>query len=587
MQQHRWSFFILLMITIVLYYPSLQNDFLASWDDDAYIINNPDVHGLTTENCKKIFSSYYVGNYQPLSMLSYAIEVSVAGLNPMVFHATNMLLHMGNSLLTYWFVWMLLYNVPAAFFAALVFAIHPMHVESVAWIAERKDLLYALFYLLSLIHYIKYIEGKKNIFYVYSVVFFLCSLLSKSMAVSLPVVLLIIDFYKKRPLSVSLLLSKFPFFLLFLLFGIIALRSQAEQAMVIAVKLPFVYHILQVCYSISYYLVMFIFPFRFSALHYYPPSLVDGHPEWYFYVIPLFLLAVCFFPFIVKKYRSELLFGLLFFIVSIAPVLQIIPIGLAIVSERYTYMPYTGLLIPASLYASSYFSSRVFSFEKIPVLLMSFLCIFYFVSSYKRIPQWKNSITLFTDVTEKYPHAAHAHWTLGNTHNTYKNYSLAIASFDKAIALDASYAMAFFNRGLAKYNKKDLRGALADYNTTLSLRPDYVPAYVNKGNVYLDLKQYEKALELYNTALSSDSAHQLALLYKSNALIQLKRIDEAVDVLNTLIRINPHHGEAYYYRGVIYYNRQQREEACADFKKSYHSGYDAVRDIVYAQCGGM
>lgn len=148
----------IVLLTLIIYSNSLNNDFLTNWDDKRYVVENNDIKGLSWQNIKNIFSNFYMGNYQPLSVLSYALEYKFFGLNPAAYHTTNLFFHLLNTILVFYFIYLLSYSTISASIVALLFAIHPMHVESVAWIAERKDLMYACFYLGSLICYLYYLK---------------------------------------------------------------------------------------------------------------------------------------------------------------------------------------------------------------------------------------------------------------------------------------------------------------------------------------------------------------------------------------------------------------------------------------------
>ena len=186
----------ILLLTSVVFSNTLLNNFINNWDDQGYVLNNNFIKDLNFENFKIIFSTFFQGNYHPLSLISYTIEYKFFGLNPFYFHLSNLIFHLLNVALVYYFIKRLSSNIFVASITSLFFAIHPMHVESVAWISERKDVLYSFFFLLSLNSYCKYkYSEKKNLNLLLSFIFFLLSLLSKPAAVCLPLILVSIDFY--------------------------------------------------------------------------------------------------------------------------------------------------------------------------------------------------------------------------------------------------------------------------------------------------------------------------------------------------------------------------------------------------------
>ena len=205
--------------TFLLYFRVISFEFI-NWDDNAYIYQNKDIKELTISSISKLFSSFYLGMYQPLTMLSFSLEYSFFGLNPSIFHADNLILHLFNVCLVFIFIRNLTGNSLSSFIVSLFFGIHPLHVESVAWISERKDVLYTFFYLLGLISYIQYLKVKETKFWILSIILFILSLLSKSAAVTFPLVLLLLHFYHQRAEFnlKNTLLKVWPFFILSVLF---------------------------------------------------------------------------------------------------------------------------------------------------------------------------------------------------------------------------------------------------------------------------------------------------------------------------------------------------------------------------------
>jgi hypothetical protein len=214
----------LLLLTFLVFYNSLHNFFITNLDDSLYIAAADNLKHLTSADFSTMFGTFIAGNYHPLAILSLAIDFSFHGQNAFPFHLLNLLFHMANVSLVFWFIYLLLKRAEAAFIVALFFAIHPMHVESVAWISERKDVLYTFFFLASLIAYLLYLKDVKMYgYYIFSIVLFILSLMSKSAAVSLAPVIVLIDYYSGRKFNWKAIAEKVPFFLLSLLFGILAI----------------------------------------------------------------------------------------------------------------------------------------------------------------------------------------------------------------------------------------------------------------------------------------------------------------------------------------------------------------------------
>ena len=218
---------VILLISFLAYLPVLHNGFV-NWDDDQYIQENWIIH---TFNIKEIFTGYFMGNYHPLTMLVLAIEYKLFGIAPTGYHLINLLIHLLNIILVYKLIVLLSDKKYVALIACLLFGIHPIHVESVAWVSELKDLLYAFFFLLSIIYYLKFIKSGDKIFYFYSLLLFLPALLSKAMAASLPLAMLLIDYFMGRKINLKNFLEKIPFFIIALIFGVLAIFARRRQAL--------------------------------------------------------------------------------------------------------------------------------------------------------------------------------------------------------------------------------------------------------------------------------------------------------------------------------------------------------------------
>jgi len=343
----KYYIFLVLLLAFTVHSPTLNNGFVNNWDDDGYILNNSSIQTLSKENTKSIFSSFHMGNYHPLTTLTYALEYHFFGLNARYYHFNNLVLHLLNVFFVFVLVGLLFGRNNMALIAALLFAIHPMHVESVGWISERKDVLYALFFLLSLIMYLKYSENNQIKFYALSILFFLFSLLSKSAAVSLPMVLVACLFFRESGNGFALkkYVLLFPFFALSLLFGIIALKSQGASTQYLTPDYTIIQRLFTGHFALLFYMYKFVLPFNLSA--FYPhPTLTNGVLPTLYYLSPIIVWGIfAGLYFFLIRHKKVFVFGLLFFLFAIILVIQFIPVGGAITADRYTYVPYIGLYV--------------------------------------------------------------------------------------------------------------------------------------------------------------------------------------------------------------------------------------------------
>ncbi len=551
------SLLLILLFTAIIFSNSVNNEFIINWDDQDYVINNNDIKDLSKQNIKKNFTNFYEANYQPVTMLSYSIEYKFFNLNPKPFHTTNLILHLLNIILVFQLIYLLTRKTGASAIAALFFAIHPMHVESVAWISERKDVLYSLFYLGALITYIYYIKNKKNKYLIYSLLLFVFSLLSKSMAVTMPVVLILFDYYYKRKFNRKIIIEKIPFFLLSVAFGIIAVLSQKSGGGIYEMPLFTSFdRIFIVSYAIIFYIIKMFFPFNLSALHYYPVK-TNGLLPIEYYIAPVIILLIIFLILKINKtnkLKKDLAFGLMFFLITISLVLQIIPVGRAITAERYTYIPYIGLFFIIgqcyTLINDKKISRKAIKIKSYLYVVLIIYIIFFLYTTYNRNKVWKNGTTLFSDVIKKYPSRPFGYWACGianaKTYNIYE----AIDNYDKAI----------------------------------KLKPDYINAYVDRGNAKSDLKKYKQAINDYNRAIELDSNYLSAYLNRGVAKGILKDYKGAINDFNKIIKIDADNADAYYNLGISKLQINMRKQACEDLKKADELGSAHAAEIINIYC---
>ena len=398
------------------------------------------------------------------------------------------------------------------------------------------------------------------------------SLLSKSAAVTFPLMLLLIDFYYHRGWKMKVLVEKVPFLLLSLVFGVIAILSQKSAGAINADLMPY-YSLGQrffvVCYTVSYYIIKLFLPFNLAVLHYAPEEL-----SYYYYLSPLFLLLLAFLVYKAKKIRHQLIFGLLFYLVGVSLTSQIIPVGYAVVSERYSYIPYIGLFFIAGYFYVG-IQEKMFSFSAtwkpyINYLLIGFT-LFFLVITFQRNTIWKNSVSLFADLIEKYPRVAHAHFTLGKNLMETTDANGAMAALNKAIELDPAMSEAYFIRGNLYYGQTNYTAALADYRKAVEINPKYAEAFYNLGVCNNTLGNFQEGVNALTNAINI-RPNEYMYQGRATAFFNLGRYQDAIDDYTKALAINPQMGETLFNRGVGYYRIQQQAKACEDWKKSVGFG---------------
>ncbi len=290
----KWLHLALLAVVTVLAYSNVFNAGFISWDDAEYVLQNPDVQSLSAENMSKWFSSFYIGNYHPLTMLSYAIDFMIGKQEPFIYHTTNIILHTLNAVVLYAFIETISKNRNVAFFTALIFAIHPVQTESVSWIAERKNVLYGLFFLLSLWAYAKYVVSSKKQMLVWVILAGIAAMLSKATAVALPLSLLAVDVWMKRPLKdKAVWLEKLPLLLLAIPVGLVAIKAQEQGTFLnLHPEYSWFQRILFAGYAYTQYIVQLSLPVKLSVLYPYPKEAGAVHIVFSAFAIGIVALMI-------------------------------------------------------------------------------------------------------------------------------------------------------------------------------------------------------------------------------------------------------------------------------------------------------
>ncbi len=556
----------ILALTFGLYFKSLSNDFI-NWDDPHYVYENSNIWGLGAENMKYIWTEFVVANYHPLSVMSLAFNYVMGGLNPYGYHLTNVLLHLINCLLVFVFVYRLSdRKTDIALLSSLLFAVHPLHVESVAWVAERKDLLYTVFLLPALILYLKYRQSPSALLYACILFSYLLSLLSKPAAVIFPLLLLCIDYFQHRKIDAKVIIEKIPFFALSLLFGIITILAQKDSAIGEFEQYPFYWRLMFPAYGFVMYIIKLFFPVNQSLLYPYP-QVATGLPATY----PLCLLLTAGIVALAvwsAKYTRVVVFSLLFYFFNLVLVLQFLSVGEAIMSERYTYMAYVGLFILIG-YGYRHLAANNPSLKPVLVALLGVSCLAFSYKTYNRLDQWKNSETIWTDMIQQYPNRSpSAYNNRGHYLRSKNKLKEALADLDIAIQLHPKYHLAFVNRGNTYFSLGKNDEALADYNKAIELKNDYPEAYGNRGSVYFQRGQYDLAMQDYNKALELKKDYPDAYLNRAVTYSVLQKHDLAVQDYNSYIATNKDNPKAYHWRGLGEQNLKQLDKAIPDFDRA-------------------
>jgi protein O-mannosyl-transferase len=572
---------ILLLISLVwtflLYFRVVGFEFV-NWDDNAYVYQNKDITELTLHSVCRFFSNFYLGMYQPLTMLSFALEYHYFGLEPSVFHATNMVLHLLNLCLVFIFIRKLTGNIFSAFIVSLFFGIHPLHVESVAWISERKDVLYSAFYLLGLISYLHYLNVKKSGFWMLSMFLFILSLLSKSAAVTFPLILVLLRFYHQKE-SFKLkdtLIKLWPFFAISIIFGVISFFSQNtfKTPDISQVNFNLFNKVILAGFSYVTYIQYLVFPTLFSAVH--PLPVQNGYMLPVIFYIYFTITLIVFFLFI-KYYRSglknqlyyDILFGFLFFTFSIFLIL-FNPASNAVYADRYTYLAYIGLFFVISEIINLMITDtgkykKLFRFFAICLIMIS--AYIYSVNTYSFIGNWENSASLWNKTIENEPSTI-AYYNSAIVKKDQADLDGAIKDYYKSISCNQNYYQAYINIAAIDIERKDYTDALICLNKVTYINPAFPIAYYNRGLIFNNLNKIPESISEFTLAIKKDKNYALAYFSRANAYATLNKFDEAFNDVQHCLQIDPSDYQSLTLRGYLFYKFDRFNEAMVDLNKA-------------------
>jgi Tfp pilus assembly protein PilF len=607
------------VITFAVYLASLRNGFIAEWDDGEYVLYNPYIRSINLSFLRWAFSSFYASNWHPVTWISHAIDYAVWGANPLGHHLTSVIIHAVNTFLVVLLIVRLqeaargpapggqersALDEPGMLITAgvtgLLFGLHPVHVESVAWIAERKDLLCALFFLLSIAGYVKYVTASVNSVnneaigqgartryfrkeYLFSLGFFILALMSKPMAVSLPAVLLILDWYPLRRLrsvrtALDLIVEKLPFIMFSLISSVLTILAQRAWGAIVEMQaLPLSSRLLVAAQSLIMYLWKMAVPR--DLIPYYPyPKDVPLVSLNFLIALALIIGLTLFCIIIAKRHRLGLAaWG--YYVVTLLPVLGIVQVGSQSMADRYTYLPSLAPFLVVAVGAS-------WCCEKVTVLnwskstVMSLLIgtgvLIFAGMSFLTIQQmriWENGLSLWSYVTQKEPQKASIAYTnLGSAYQKMGQLDRAMENYEKAIALDPNDYLAYTNRGVIFDKIGEFDRALESYNKAVLSNPEDYKPYFNRGLLYdkmgrttdaIDDFEMAKRLNMKDPRIVAWAHNNLGILY-----CKIGMYDQSIADFNIAVSIDPDNPITFNNRGFTYAFSGQDKKAIEDFSRA-------------------
>lgn len=597
----------LLILAVLLAYAKIFKAGFINWDDPEYVLQNPDITSFSWEHISNWFSHFYVGNYQPFTVLSYAIDFAIGKDQPFVYHVVNILLHTVNALMIFVLAKKLFGSEWVALFAGLLFALHPVQTECVSWIAERKTVLFGFFYLLSMLVYIKYVRCEKKVTLLLVYFFIISALLSKPAAVTIPFSLFAIDIWIQRSFkSKNIWLEKLPVLLAAIAIGIVTLKAQNAYGFLNGNRdYSFFQKLILAGYAYTQYIFQFIVPVKLSVIYPYPKSI--GVIQISYAIIALSILVTGVVA--LKKGWNILGGGILFYTVNIALVLQLVRFGEAIRADRYMYVACLGIIIPVTYYLFSFLKN---TFAIIAFMLVSFALL---TTTYLRNDIWLSEFNFWTAIVERFPESSVAQSSMGGVYLQAGQYKEAMEHINEAISIDPNNYKAWYNRGVVLLRTGDMQNALQSFNKCLSIneytkalfsrailyqqigeyarafndvehvlqkQPENARAYYIKANCLEQQNNLQSALENYNKAISYDDSDPLFYLRRGIICARLGQNAQALGDLSMSIDKSPENGAAWYWRGIVKANIKQ--EPCSDLNQSLRLGYMDAKDAITRFC---
>ena len=538
----------LVIAVLAVYWPVRNHDFI-NFDDDLYVTINPHVQaGLTLDSITWAFTSTHAANWHPLTWLSHMLDCRIYGMNPGQHHLTNVLFHILNTLLLFFVFIRMTQDLWQSGFVAALFALHPLHVESVAWLAERKDVLSTFFWMLTLWSYLRYVERSDFNRYLPVLCFFILGLMAKPMLVTLPFVLLLLDYWplkrfrlgssddgqecRPRSFYFGMVWEKLPLFLLSAGSSVITYMVQKSSGAVSTLAvIPVHVRIGNAIVSYVSYIGKMIWPHNLTVLYPYPKSIIN----WQVVGAGLLLAAITVVVFRMVKTKPYFAVGWFWFLGTLVPVIGLVQVGLQAMADRYTYVPLIGLFIMVAWGVPDILGNRRYK-KKILAVSSAFVLSAFMICTWFQVGKWRNSMTLFQNAADV-------------TENNY-------VAYEK------------LGEALAAQGKMD--SAIQHYSEALRIRPDFESTYLSMGIALREQGNYDAAIRHFREALRINPNNAIA---HNNLGVVLARKGNAIEAGSQFfeaIRINSDYAGAYYNLGKIFANQGKIEDAILYYRKTLH-----------------
>ncbi|NNC82412.1 MAG: tetratricopeptide repeat protein [Flavobacteriales bacterium] len=568
--QSRPLWLILPLIATLIAFQGIYDNEYINYDDDVYVTENVP---LRTMDVETLFSEEYMNQYSPLAMTLMGQVFRISDGDPTAVRTYSVLIHVLCVLMVFVVFRQLFRDDYAAAALALLFGVHPMQVESVAWLAASMKIgSYTLFFLVSMWAYIRFKQTGKSKFYVLTFIAFLASCLCKEQAVVLPVVLVALDYLQGQSLfEKKTWFNKLPLLLISVIFGVVTLQASGGDELAQKIyEFSFADRVVFASYSIGMYVVKLFVPIDLSFFYTYP---VKGEVPAYFYLFPFLVIGLLFGLW--KAYLREkrwLVFGILFFLVNVAltTMTAIMSVRDVIMADRYVYLAALGVFFCFIQFTLNRAEKQSW-LKYLPLIL----AVPFLMSSISRVESFQDSVTVFSDVIEKgqyedrlNPYLALPYNNRGIAYKRAGQRDIALKDYEQAIASNPSYPNAHLNKGNLYFDAGQDEEALAAYDKVLSLQSDNAKALSARGAIYAKKKQYDKAIEDLSKAIKIDRYFLDAYSNRALTYLDMLQLDKAIADVSTIIGFAPDRDDMYEFRGYLYSQQSSYKQAHADFSQA-------------------
>lgn len=578
------SIYTALALSTLFVFLQVRNFEFTNYDDDVHVYENQTVlNGLSLGGVVSAFTTVPAGscNWLPLTWLSFMLDYQLFGLNAGAMHLENVLLHILNTLLLFTLIRKMTGSLWPSAFVAAVFALHPMHVESVAWITERKDVLSGLFCMLTLLTYAGYVRRPSAYRYLATLALFAVGLMAKPMLVTLPFVLLLLDYWplnrfaapgvkifarqtrtpppvpERGKVLYRVIIEKIPFFALSVISSVITFLVQRGGGAMTSINvIPFEARVANAFLSYARYMGKMFWPQKLSVFY---PHIIGGIPLWQIAICALLIVIISALVIYFGRKRKYLPVGWFWFIGTLIPVIGLVQVGEQSIADRYTYIPYIGLFIMIAWGIPELLSKLPYLHIVLGASMMAVIAGLG-IGTYRQVSYWKNSSILFSHAIAATPNNHLAYINLGIAYGELGRLPDAVEAFKQAIRIDP-HAEAYTNLGIAYGKLGRLQEAVEAFRQAVRIKPNYAKAYNNLGIAYGQLGRWQEAIDALKQATKIKPDYAEAYNVLGIAYDGLGHIDDAIDSYRQAARIKPNYAEAYFNIGDDCSKLGRRQEA--------------------------